>query len=178
MLLTNGEFVAAKDLTYAMINQYELCTVEGSKVFVSSVNTYILDEVIPVYDLAIQDNHNFALACGVIVHNSKDIADSLAGALYNATLHEKDLQLGNEELLDMIVEANPRAVLSGNYKQQESTAVSADEVQKILAQMKETQPKFSDANARKVAARQALINKMQEEDWENGYQDTNDGFLI
>ena len=37
-----------------------------------------------VYDLTIQDNPNFALSCGIFVHNSKDAADSLAGALLDA----------------------------------------------------------------------------------------------
>ena len=41
-----------------------------------------------VYDLEIEDNHNFALDIGVFVHNSKDISDSLAGAVYNASLHD------------------------------------------------------------------------------------------
>lgn len=41
-----------------------------------------------VYDLEIEDNHNFALAIGVFVHNSKDQSDGLAGALYNASLHD------------------------------------------------------------------------------------------
>ena len=37
-----------------------------------------------VYDLEIEDNHNFALDAGVIVHNShKDIADAVAGCLWN-----------------------------------------------------------------------------------------------
>ena len=40
-----------------------------------------------VYDLEIQDNHNFALAAGVFVHNSKDAADSFAGAAWNAVRH-------------------------------------------------------------------------------------------
>lgn len=44
-----------------------------------------------VYDLEIQDNHNFALDAGVFVHNSKDMSDSLAGALWNATLHKQSL---------------------------------------------------------------------------------------
>lgn len=39
-----------------------------------------------VYDLEIEDNHNFALSSGVFVHNSKDEADSLCGAMYNASL--------------------------------------------------------------------------------------------
>lgn len=53
-----------------------------------------------VYDLEIEDNHNFALDAGIFVHNSikilddgtkvksvgKDISDSLGGAVYNAVL--------------------------------------------------------------------------------------------
>ena len=39
-----------------------------------------------VYDLTIKDNPNFLLACGVFVHNSKDVSDSFAGALWEATL--------------------------------------------------------------------------------------------
>lgn len=35
-----------------------------------------------VYDLEIEENHNFALAAGVFVHNSKDLSDSLAGAVF------------------------------------------------------------------------------------------------
>ena len=35
-----------------------------------------------VYDLEIDDNHNFALSAGVFVHNSKDLSDSLAGAVF------------------------------------------------------------------------------------------------
>jgi len=39
-----------------------------------------------VYDLTIEDNPNFALACGVFVHNSKDISDSLAGCIWDLSL--------------------------------------------------------------------------------------------
>lgn len=35
-----------------------------------------------VYDLEIEDNHNFLLDAGVFVHNSKDIADALCGACF------------------------------------------------------------------------------------------------
>ena len=36
-----------------------------------------------VYDLEIEDNHNFALAAGVFVHNChKDVADAVAGAIW------------------------------------------------------------------------------------------------
>ena len=40
-----------------------------------------------VYDLEIVDNHNFALDAGVFVHNSKDLADSYAGWVWNALQH-------------------------------------------------------------------------------------------
>lgn len=45
-----------------------------------------LDEPLPVYDLCTEaDDHNFELGNGVLVHNSsKDISDSLCGAIYNA----------------------------------------------------------------------------------------------
>lgn len=38
-----------------------------------------LKEPVPVYDLSVPATQNFALAAGVVVHNSKDIADTLAG---------------------------------------------------------------------------------------------------
>lgn len=44
-----------------------------------------LDYTEDVYDLTIQDNHNFALSSGVFVHNSKDSCDALCGALWNAS---------------------------------------------------------------------------------------------
>ena len=59
-----------------------------------------------VYDLSIKDNPNFALTAGVFVHNSKDGADGLAGALYNALLHEKDLANDISDLVDIMVETN------------------------------------------------------------------------
>ena len=36
-----------------------------------------IDCNIPVYDITIEDNHNFALSAGIIVHNSKDCADAV-----------------------------------------------------------------------------------------------------
>ena len=42
-----------------------------------------LDTPVPVYDLEVDQWHNFALSAGVFVHNSKDLADAVAGAVYN-----------------------------------------------------------------------------------------------
>ena len=50
------------------------------------VSVEFIDKPSRVYDLTIEDNPNFALAAGVFVHNSKDIADSLAGAVWDLSL--------------------------------------------------------------------------------------------
>ena len=49
------------------------------------VSIEYIDKVSKVYDLEIEDNHNFALDCGVFVHNSKDLSDCLAGACWTLT---------------------------------------------------------------------------------------------
>lgn len=69
---------------------------------------YLSVESTPVYDLSIEDNHNFALASGVFVHNSKDGSDGLAGALYNALLHENDVKNDVSDLTDLIIDVNAK----------------------------------------------------------------------
>lgn len=54
---------------------------------VLSVRWVTTDE--PVYDLTVPDTENFALASGVFVHNSKDVADAVAGCVYAATVSRK-----------------------------------------------------------------------------------------
>lgn len=44
-----------------------------------------LADPVPVYDLEVDEWSNFALAAGVVVHNSKDIADALAAIVYTLT---------------------------------------------------------------------------------------------
>jgi hypothetical protein len=53
---------------------------DGQNHRVRLVELVELDEPVWVYDLEVDAHHNFALTAGVFVHNSKDIADSLAGA--------------------------------------------------------------------------------------------------
>lgn len=43
-----------------------------------------LESPVPVYDLEVDDWHNFALSAGVFVHNSKDLSDAMTGAVFNA----------------------------------------------------------------------------------------------
>ena len=58
--------------------------VKGS-VMVANVSRVTLSEHLPVYDLEVPKYHNFVLANGLIVHNSKDESDSLCGAVFNAS---------------------------------------------------------------------------------------------
>lgn len=55
----------------------------------------IISRTCPVYDLEIEDNHNFALASGVFAHNSKDSADSLARCVWNAILHDDGVKIAS-----------------------------------------------------------------------------------
>ena len=41
-----------------------------------------LEEKIPVYDITVPYTHNFALANGIIVHNSKDVMDGIVGSYW------------------------------------------------------------------------------------------------
>ena len=95
-MLRDGTYKQAKLLSY----EDELFT--GARVIEIKHISGLQD----VYDLTIEDNPNFMLSCGVIVHNSKDGADGLAGALYNALLHEKDLANDISDLVDIMVETN------------------------------------------------------------------------
>lgn len=59
-----------------------------------------------VYDLEIEDNHNFALSAGVIVHNSKDLCDSLCGSIYSASLHITSMDLADMDNFSILMQAN------------------------------------------------------------------------
>jgi DNA gyrase subunit B len=71
-----------------------------------------------VYDIEVDDNHNFALDAGVFVHNSKDMSDSLAGAVLNATKH-KDSLVDSGQLLSTMAninaEVNPQEEFMQNF---------------------------------------------------------------
>lgn len=61
----------------------------GRKVL--AVTSVIVDDPVPVYDLEVDDFHNFALEGGAFVHNSKDEADAFACSIVVA------ISLGGEE---------------------------------------------------------------------------------
>jgi hypothetical protein len=59
-----------------------------------------------VYDLEIEDNHNFALAAGVFVHNSKDLSDAVAGWVWNATLHNDGVPVATSKKVNAMLAVN------------------------------------------------------------------------
>ena len=83
----------------------ELVNQDGSNHKVRAVERVVLEEPVPVYDLEVDVFSNFALSCGVFVHNSKDLADAVAGAVYNAAANTK--RVDNEEI--EVYDASSRA---------------------------------------------------------------------
>ena len=65
-----------------------------------------LDTKEDVYDITVQDNHNFALSSGVFVHNSKDQVDGIVGALWNASQNAEEFAYEFGESLEAIVNVN------------------------------------------------------------------------
>lgn len=76
------------------------------------VSVKILDYTEDVYDLTVQDNHNFALTAGVFVHNSKDQADAVCGALYSASQHLEEFVYDYGEDLKTTTEVSTAATYS------------------------------------------------------------------
>lgn len=59
-----------------------------------------------VYDLTVENNHNFALSAGIFVHNSKDASDAICGSLWNASLHADEFAYDYGETLNAISDVN------------------------------------------------------------------------
>lgn len=65
-----------------------------------------IDKKADVYDIEVEDNHNFALAAGVFVHNSKDVCDATCGAVYNASKHAEEFAYDYGEQMEDVLRLN------------------------------------------------------------------------
>ena len=114
-MLKSGNYVPAEELKPGD----ELYSY-NEPIFVKEVDSIHYSDPIPVFDMEVPKTHNFLLNSGVFVHNSKDMADSLAGALWNATLHKQDL-IDGLELLNTAIEVNddvnPAEAFKANLQQ-------------------------------------------------------------
>ena len=79
-MLTDGSFVEIQKLSAGI----QLMTHNKAVIKIASI--IAIPYLGTVYDLEIEGNHNFTLDAGVVVHNSKDISDSLAGAIWDLSL--------------------------------------------------------------------------------------------
>lgn len=91
-MLVDGSFVEIQKLC----SDTALMTPDGKDIRISSIVR--IPYLGLVYDLEIEDNHNFTLDAGVVVHNSKDISDSLAGAVWDLSLIPYEPGLSNFRL--------------------------------------------------------------------------------
>ena len=114
-LLKTGDYVRAENLSIGDI-LYSF----SDTITITNITTEHFIDPIPVFDMEVPETHNFLLGTGIFVHNSKDMADSLAGALFNATLHKQDL-IDGLELLSSAVEVNedinPQEAFKANLQQ-------------------------------------------------------------
>lgn len=52
---------------------------------VTKITKITTESLVPVYDLSVIGTENFCLANGCVVHNSKDLLDSLVGSVWGVT---------------------------------------------------------------------------------------------
>ena len=70
------------------------------------VSIQFLDRKEDVYDIEVEDNHNFALDAGIFVHNSKDVSDALCGAVFNASKHAEEFAYNYGETSEQLLRIN------------------------------------------------------------------------
>ena len=84
-----------------------------------------------VFDLEIVDNHNFALAAGVIVHNShKDISDSVCGSIWNCANSNNLIN----RLAVINATMNPQMPMGATYNPQQIKSLEMEEFERIKQQ--------------------------------------------
>lgn len=86
------------------VNRYrqKLYQIKNHKV----IKVELLNKTADVYDIEVEDNHNFALAAGVFVHNSKDACDALAASIYNASTHAEEFAYDYGETSEQLLRLN------------------------------------------------------------------------
>lgn len=100
-MLRDGSYCEAHNLQSGdslmpLYRKYPIC--------VASIN--IISDREDVYDITVQDNHNFALASGVFVHNSKDAIDAVTGSLWNASLNAELFSYEYGETLGAMIDVS------------------------------------------------------------------------
>lgn len=93
-MLINGEYKEIQNIN-PHIDRIMPCNIshepvkEGCQIL--HIIPVILNDLVPVYDLEVEKWHNFALMAGIIVHNSKDIADPVSNCIWYLDANMEDL---------------------------------------------------------------------------------------
>jgi hypothetical protein len=87
IMLTNGKYKEARDL---LVTDKIMSADYHPYHNIVRVEQIIYPSPIPVYDLSVPQYDNFALDCGIFVHNSKDLADSVCNVIWYLTNNEID----------------------------------------------------------------------------------------
>lgn len=101
IMLDTGEYIQADHLREGQSLKYV-----DNEVRVLYKSHVEYSEPIPVYDIAVEDNPNFSLDCGVFVHNSKDSADGFAGSIWAASKYSPGVPVDRTNVAASIVAAN------------------------------------------------------------------------
>lgn len=85
-----------------------------------------------VYDLEIQDNHNFALTAGVFVHNSKDISDAVGGSIWSCANSNNIVNL--TKLTQAVLNPYATTAQFKTYTEQELKSLEMMEFERMKSQ--------------------------------------------
>ena len=111
-MLKNGEYMEAQEL----LPGDSLMPLYGSH---EVMMLQFISKKADVYDIEVEDNHNFALHAGIFVHNSKDKSDAVCGAVYTASQYAEEFayRYGESEALKLTVELNSSDYSSSDHEQ-------------------------------------------------------------
>lgn len=102
------------------------------------ISVRFLTETEDVYDIEVADNHNFALTAGVFVHNSKDSADAICGAMWNASQHADEFAIDYGEDFSATIKTSG---MSSNYEVEEDALNFENELKKVFSKNLSTSEK-------------------------------------
>jgi hypothetical protein len=83
-MMKDGDYIEAQNITLELT---QLMSMEGICEVIDTISV-TLEEPVTVYDLEVDEWHNFALCSEVIVHNSKDLADCVSAIAWHITGNE------------------------------------------------------------------------------------------
>ena len=117
------------------------------------INIEKINKPCRVFDLEIEDNHNFALDAGVFVHNSKDLLDSLVGSIYSASKNIKPEEIYSLDNYDVLLQANT-----------EETRYSANPINNLFFKPpEETVKTFAEKQNEKIDLEIQTLKKLRKE---------------